>query len=152
VYQIWIERRYSQKYLFLDTTPGTAGSMSAEALWPNEHGALPDAPGTLALDADLHVQHAARHGMGEEYGTTTGLHPRAFDNPAAWKRTPIIWIADDVHGIGRAETARLNGMRVEASNDHATMDDNGKVEITRGPPDEVRLSDSFSFPVADLLP
>jgi hypothetical protein len=136
VYQIWLERRFSHRYLYLNAAPDTAGSLSAEALWPNAQGSLPDAPGTLALDTDLHVQHAAANGMGAEYGNTTGLHPRAFDNPATWKRTPTIWIADDTNGIGRAEAARLEGMRVESSTQYATMDEAGKVEISRGPPDE----------------
>jgi hypothetical protein len=135
VYQIWLERRYGKRYLFLDAAPNSAGSMSAERLWPS-NGALPDAPGTIALDADLYVHHAAQNGAGAEYGNTSGLHPRAFDNPAAWKRTPIIWISDDANGIGRAEATRLNGMGIEASTQAATMNEEGKVEITRGPPDE----------------
>jgi hypothetical protein len=118
--------------------------MSAEALWPSQTGALPNAPGTLALDTDLHVMHAAQNGMGPDYGNTSGLHPRAFDNPAAWKRTPTIWIADDTNGIGRAETARLNSMGVEASTDYATMTPEGKVEITRGPPDEAWMGGKSS--------
>jgi hypothetical protein len=132
-----MERKYSPKAIFLDPNAKGTGSMSAERLWPGSNGQLPDAPGTLALDSDLHVIHAAQNGMGAEYGNTTGLHPRAFDNPASWKMTPIIWIADDVNGIGRSEAARLNGQRVEASTEHASMDEKGKIEITRGPPDEV---------------
>jgi hypothetical protein len=145
VYQIWLERRYTTKYLFLDAPSDAPGSMSAEALWPGTpSGPLPDAPGTLALDADLHARYAVDNGAGADYGNTSGLHPRAFDNPAAWKRQPIIWIADDANGLGVAEVARLTGMNVAASSAHATMTEAGKVEITRGPPDEVRASSACS--------
>ena len=73
---------------------------------------------------------------GPELGNTTGLHARAFDHPALWKKQPVIWIADDPLGIGKFETARINNARVEASIDYAHMDARGNLEVQRGPPDE----------------
>jgi calcium permeable stress-gated cation channel len=90
----------------------------------------------MNLDADLIAQASAERGMGEEYGNTSGLHHHAFDNPAIWKRQPIVWIADDKLGLGRSEVDRLKTQEVDASCEYATMDEKGKVDVQRGPPDE----------------
>lgn len=73
---------------------------------------------------------------GAEHGNTSGLHTRAFDHPALWKTQPVIWIADDPLGIGKFESARINGVRVEASTEFASMDTKGNLFVERGPPDE----------------
>ena len=71
-----------------------------------------------------------------EHGNTSGLHGRAFDHPALWKKQPIIWIADDPLGIGKFETKRINDLRVEASTEFAHMDARGNLHVERSPPDE----------------
>ncbi|KAL8279899.1 hypothetical protein RQP46_007749 [Phenoliferia psychrophenolica] len=73
---------------------------------------------------------------GPAYGNTTGLHDHAFDHPSLWKPAPIVWMADDSLGIARAEAARLNSLKIEASTEYATMDVDGKIDVTRGAPDE----------------
>lgn len=73
---------------------------------------------------------------GAHYGNTSGFHKRAFDHPALWKACPTIWIADDALGIGRSEVARIRAAGVDASCDYATLDKDGKLAVTRGPPDE----------------
>jgi hypothetical protein len=136
VFQIYCERKFSRKYIFLDST-GFPLAGSAERLWPeNARDAETIQPGTLNLDSDLVAQHQARHGAGPEYGNTTGLHKRAFDNPATWKAQPTIWIADDKLGLGRSEVSRLTAERVDASSEYAFRDEKGKVIVERGPPDE----------------
>lgn len=137
MFQLYTEKKFFHKYIFIDTS-GFPLAESAEQLWPqNPRDAETIQPNTLNLDSDVIAQHQARHGAGEEYGNTTGLHTRAFDNPATWKAQPIVWIADDTLGLGRAEVARLTAERVKASAEYATRDEKGKVEVERGPPDEV---------------
>jgi calcium permeable stress-gated cation channel len=91
----------------------------------------------MNLDADLIAQAVAEHGAGAQYGNTTGMHKHAFDNPAAWKDQPVVWIPDDTLGLGRSEVDRMGTQKVDASCEYATMDEKGHVEIQRGPPDEV---------------
>jgi len=73
---------------------------------------------------------------GPELGNTSGFHERAFDHPALWKKQPSVWLADDLLGIGKSESARINDAGVESSNEFATMDEKGRIEVSRGPPDE----------------
>lgn len=73
---------------------------------------------------------------GPEHGNTTGLHEQAFDHPALWKKQPTIWLAEDPLGIGKFESARINDAGVESSIEYATMTEKGKVDVSRGPPDE----------------
>jgi len=82
----------------------------------------------------MHDQEIAN--AGPEHGNTTGFHAQAFDNPAAWKDKPVVWMADDTLGIAKTEVSRLGALRVPASTLGATQDDQGKIHVERGPPDE----------------
>lgn len=73
---------------------------------------------------------------GAQYGNTSGFHDQAFDHPALWKKQPCIWIADDSLGLGRDQADRINAKKVEASTEYAAMDQDGKLSVQRGPPDE----------------
>jgi hypothetical protein len=73
---------------------------------------------------------------GEQLGNTSGMHERAFDHPALWKKQPTIWIAQDPLGIGKFESARINEAGVESSTEFAEMNEKGKIDVSRGPPDE----------------
>jgi hypothetical protein len=59
-----------------------------------------------------------------------------FDNPAMYKKQPVIWIANDPLGIGNYEANRINAAGVEASTQFAHMDEKGKLDVDRSPPDE----------------
>lgn len=59
-----------------------------------------------------------------------------FDNPAMYKKQPVIWIANDPLGIGNYEANRINADGVEASTQFAHMDEKGKLDVDRSPPDE----------------
>ena len=143
VFQIYVERKFHHQYIYVDTT-GYPLAGSAERLWPeNPRDAETIQPGTLNMDSDVVAQHQAKHGAGEEYGNTTGLHQRAFDNPAIWKRQPVVWLADDKLGLGRAEVTRLTADSVDSSHEYAQRDEKGNVIVERGPPDEVRARDPF---------
>lgn len=109
VFQIWIDRRTRRTATFLSTGTGTGKGESTEAL-------NPPPPRPLSVDAGA----------------------RAFDHPAGWRDAPVVWIADDVLGIGRAEAARVGGYGVGVSTQGASMGPDGKTVIERGPPDEVR--------------
>jgi len=73
---------------------------------------------------------------GEQFGNTTGFHENAFVHPALWKKQPVVWLAEDPLGVGKFESARINEAGVESSTEFATMNEKGKIEIERGPPDE----------------
>lgn len=73
---------------------------------------------------------------GPQYGITSGFHDQAFDHPALWKKQPVVWIADDTLGLGRDQAERINAKRVEASTEYASMDAEGKINVTRAAPDE----------------
>jgi hypothetical protein len=79
---------------------------------------------------------AEEEDAGAQYGNTSGFHDQAFDHPALWKKQPVIWIADDTLGLGRDQADRINAKRVEASTEYASMDQDGKLSVQRGPPDE----------------
>lgn len=59
-----------------------------------------------------------------------------FDNPAMYKKQPVIWIADDPLGLGNYEANRINAAGVEASTEYAHMDEKGVIDVDRSPPDE----------------
>ncbi|KZT52528.1 DUF221-domain-containing protein [Calocera cornea HHB12733] len=123
VFQIWVERKFKKQYLFLNASNASPGLLPVK---------------TEASDDELVRQHEfdATHRAGEHYGNTTGLHLRAFDNPATWKETPTIWMAADTLGVAQSEVTRLESEGLKASTQYAAMDDKGKVTIERGPPDE----------------
>ncbi|WVQ84358.1 hypothetical protein IAT38_006510 [Cryptococcus sp. DSM 104549] len=73
---------------------------------------------------------------GAEYGNTSGFHYRAFDHPAMWKKQPVIWIAQDPLGLGALQVEEINAKGVEASLEHARMNEKGVIEVDRAPPDE----------------
>lgn len=49
-----------------------------------------------------------------------------FLPPSMWRQQPTVWITDDVHGLGRIETARAKAGGVDASCDGAHMDEQGR--------------------------
>lgn len=73
---------------------------------------------------------------GPELGNTSGLHDRAFEHPALWKKMPTVWLAQDPLGIGKFESARINEAGVESSTEYAEMNEKGQITVQRGPPDE----------------
>jgi len=64
------------------------------------------------------------------------LDSHAFTNPAAYKPQPVVWLPKDTLGIAKIEleSNRLSG--IESSDQGAIMNEKGKVEISRPPPDE----------------
>lgn len=52
------------------------------------------------------------------------------------KAQPVIWIANDTLGFGQAEVDRLIGENVHASCQYATLNADGKLDVTRSAPDE----------------
>ncbi|KZV82767.1 DUF221-domain-containing protein [Exidia glandulosa HHB12029] len=106
-FQIWIDRRTWKAATYLGTASKILGGESTENL-------NPPPPRPLSVDA------------GEQ----------AFDHPATWRDGPVIWIVDDVLGIGRSEAARINGYGIATSTEGARMGEDGKTIIERGPPDQ----------------
>ena len=50
---------------------------------------------------------------------------------------PVIWIAEDAYGLARLEVAKIEQGKVDASTQGANMDKDGKIHVSRGPPDEL---------------
>lgn len=60
--------------------------------------------------------------------------PTDFNHPASIEPQRIIWIPADPLGLGVIEAKALNAAGVEASTEHATMNDQGHVDIDGHPP------------------
>jgi len=82
-----------------------------------------------------------------EYGASVPVEgkrnegPTDFNHPASIEPQRIIWIPADPLGLGVIEAKALNAAGVEASTEHATMDNKGHVDIDSHPPgtDPTRL-------------
>lgn len=60
--------------------------------------------------------------------------PTDFNHPASIEPQRIIWLPEDPLGLAHAEVKALNDAGVEASSEHATMSEAGKVDIDSHPP------------------
>ncbi|KAK4705553.1 calcium permeable stress-gated cation channel, partial [Phenoliferia sp. Uapishka_3] len=100
-----------------------------------EHNGTPE--GTPSMGYPPQNKEGKESGL--NFGNSIGSHDRAFDHPALWRDAPVVWIADDSLGIAKKEAARLNELKVPASTEFATMDAEGKINVTRCAPDEVWL-------------
>ncbi|KZO92766.1 hypothetical protein CALVIDRAFT_601231 [Calocera viscosa TUFC12733] len=126
-YNLW---KYKKAYPYLDPT---SRAFSSSLLSPTKSDEK-----TEVSDDVLVAQHEydATQRAGEQYGNTTGLHLNAFDNPATWKETPLIWMAEDGLGIAHSEVTRLEAESLKASTEYASMDKKAKRHVERGSPDE----------------
>ena len=76
----------------------------------------------------------------KEYGASVPVEgkrnegPTDFNHPASIEPQRIIWIPADPLGLGEIEAKALNAVGVEASTEHATMNDKGHVDINGHPP------------------
>ncbi len=75
-----------------------------------------------------------------EYGASVPVEgkrnagPTDFNHPASIEPQRIVWVPADPLGLGEIEAKALNAAGVEASTEHATMDDKGHVDIDSHPP------------------
>ena len=75
-----------------------------------------------------------------EYGASVPVEgkrnegPTDFNHPASIEPQRIIWIPADPLGLGEIEAKALNVAGVEASTEHATMNNKGHVDIDGHPP------------------
>jgi len=60
--------------------------------------------------------------------------PRDFDHPASVETQRIVWVPDDVLGLGKAEVEDMMKRSIQASLEKTEMDDKGKIKITGPPP------------------
>lgn len=60
----------------------------------------------------------------------------AFNEPPAYEEAPVVWLARDGLGIGAAEVEDMQAKGVQASLQGAEMNEKGKVDVSRSPPDE----------------
>jgi len=76
----------------------------------------------------------------EEYGASVPVEgkrnegPTDFNHPASVEPQRIVWIPNDPLGLGEIESQALNARGVEASTEHATMNEGGHVDIDSHPP------------------
>jgi len=76
----------------------------------------------------------------KQYGTSVPIEgkrnegPTDFNHPATVEPQRIIWVPADPLGLGDVEANYLNAAGVEASTEHATMSEGGKVDIDSHPP------------------
>ncbi|KAF9787955.1 DUF221-domain-containing protein [Thelephora terrestris] len=66
--------------------------------------------------------------------------PKDFDHPAAVETQRIVWVPNDVLGLGRAEIEDMERRGIEGSLERAEMDAQGKIRITGPPPGEPEVN------------
>jgi len=94
-------------------------------------GARPAVDGTFEeVDAENHLE---THASGPEDFS----NPHSFDHPSTYERQPIIWIPKDPTGLGEQEAKVNRESNVEATTEGAKMDEKGKVQIFKSPPDDL---------------
>lgn len=94
-------------------------------------------------------EHQALHDkQREHHGDTAGSSPNgtlpgdehldrhAFDHPSTYEDYPTVWIPQDRRGLYEREVNDTKQAGVDVSTEGATMNEKGKVDISRGPPDE----------------
>ena len=59
-----------------------------------------------------------------------------FDHPSTYEEQPWIWVPRDELGLSAYFVEEFRALGVEASDEGATMDEKGNVEVNRSPPDE----------------
>lgn len=59
-----------------------------------------------------------------------------FDHPSTYAPQPWVWVPRDPFGLSTFLVAEFRAAGVEASDEGATMDEVGTVEVNRSPPDE----------------
>lgn len=96
-----------------------AGSMAAgEKLGPGNA----DLEAARAPSVDFTHQDAEMDG---------GLNHNAFEHPALWRDQPTIWLPRDPLGLSQEAVSRARRRNVLITDDDATIDEKGKVDITR---------------------
>ncbi|KAH7108378.1 DUF221-domain-containing protein [Auriculariales sp. MPI-PUGE-AT-0066] len=118
VFQFWVDRRSRAIATYLGSEHGKAWSDSKERLSVNPPPLRP-----------LEVQ--------DDAGTN------AFNHPVSWKPQPPAWIAHDNLGIGELMRERIANTGVDVSTEGATMGEDGKTAVTRGPPGELWFDDTL---------
>lgn len=66
---------------------------------------------------------------------TLSVNPR-FNHPSTYKPAPIIWIPKDDLGLSVLLVEELTKAGVSASDAWAFINEDGDVDVSRGPPDE----------------
>ncbi|EJU00089.1 DUF221-domain-containing protein [Dacryopinax primogenitus] len=120
VFEVWVEWRFARLYTFVGPSAGP--------------GMLAGLEKSVSEEDDAQPYPGSNNASSEQDAPDPNTH--AFDHPALWKPTPLIWLAADTLGIAQSETARLEGEGLRASTEYASMDEKGKVTVLRGPPDE----------------
>lgn len=73
---------------------------------------------------------------GEEDEEDEDFDVHGFDHPSTYAEQPWIWVPRDELGLSHYFVSDFRASGVEASDDGATMDVKGDVEVNRSPPDE----------------
>ncbi|KAG6900296.1 hypothetical protein C0993_000269 [Termitomyces sp. T159_Od127] len=108
--------------------------------WGNQPAAAP-APST---DNKNQVAVLEKSVLGKDEGGTSSQPPQptqavddvSFAHPAVSRPQRTVWLPKDTLGIAEEEERACKDAGIDASCDHAHMDEKGKVNISGGPPDE----------------
>jgi calcium permeable stress-gated cation channel len=79
---------------------------------------------------------AKRLGVDEDDDSDEDFDEHGFDHPSTYEAQPWIWIPKDELGLSGVLVRELKDAGVDASDEGATMDKGGEVEVQRSPPDE----------------
>lgn len=69
-------------------------------------------------------------------GYDSDFDENGFEHPSRYKDQPWIWVPKDPLGLSKLFVEQFKRVGVLASDEGATMDEEGVVEVTRAPPDE----------------
>ena len=83
-------------------------------------------------NGDLEAGRGASMDLGHQDSELAGgLDEMAFEHPALWRDQPTVWLPNDQLGLSREAVERARRRNVLITDDDATIDEKGKVDISR---------------------
>ncbi|GAA5981751.1 hypothetical protein JCM10908_004590 [Rhodotorula pacifica] len=122
----------------LQKSPASFGTHNQHGIKEKDESTFPPPrPSSDEQNAPLRAEQS--HVAETERSTIPGdehLDKNAFDHPATYQDYDTVWIPQDPAGLYRDEVEATQAAGVDVSCEGATMNEKGKVDISRAPPGE----------------
>lgn len=131
----------SPQTLHQTNTAGTNGNSREkdDSTFPPQRASMEEHQALNDKQYQQQNSHDHHHGSSTPNGTLPGeehIDKHAFDHPATYEDYPTVWIPQDRRGLYEREVHDTKAAGVEVSSEGATMNEKGKCDISRAPPEE----------------